>query len=82
MYAMIATVLIVGILQTVNAAPACLCMDHGISCLNGCITDTCANRCDLEKIMCYKNCRRSKKDATMFDTTMFDALADEYMLDN
>lgn len=78
MYAMMATILVVEILQTADAGPPCLCMDFGISCLNGCITDQCANRCHVQKMMCYKNCRRSKKDATMFDAL----LADEDMLDN
>ena len=77
MYALIATVLIVEILQTVDAAPACFCLDHGMSCLSHCITDQCVNRCYQEKKMCYKNCHRSKKDATMLDE-----LANEYMLDD
>ena len=74
---MIAAILIAEILQTADAAPGCFCMDHGRSCLNRCITDQCANKCNRQKMMCYKSCRRSKKDATMFD-----ALADEYMLEN
>lgn len=76
MYAMIATVLMVEILQTVDAAPPCLCMDQGRLCLRRCITDKCANTCHLTKMRCYRNCARNKKDATMFD-----ALADEDMSD-
>ena len=74
---MIATVVMLDMLQTVDAKPACFCMGFGRSCLRVCRTAKCVNTCNAEKMMCYRNCRRSKKDETMFD-----ALADEDVLDN
>jgi len=78
LYAVIATVVMLDILQTADAAPACFCMDFGRSCLVVCRgRPECERSCFQAKMTCYSKCRRSKKDSTMFD-----ALANEDMFSN
>lgn len=78
LYAVIATVVMLDILQTADAAPACFCMDFGRSCLLLCRgSRECESGCFQAKMTCYRKCGRSKKDSTMLD-----ALANEDMFNN
>ncbi|KAL9972805.1 hypothetical protein ACROYT_G019182 [Oculina patagonica] len=77
LYATIAAILMLAVLQSADSAPACYCMDYGRSCLMQCITDECSNRCQARKMRCYQQCGLIKRNQAMFDS-----LADEDMSDN